>query len=101
MRAARTAAKGTDLAFSEGNLGTSQLPGSPSARLLCVQPTILAFSGTWPVSVFLGAYNRRPRRRAKGASLRKVLMLCLLEAAWHARVVRKGPLTQPPKAAWD
>lgn len=25
-------------------------------------------------------------------------MLCLLQAAWHACAVRKGHLTQPPKA---
>lgn len=35
--------------------------------------------------------------RDESASLRKLLMLCLLQAAWHARAVRKGCLTQPLK----
>lgn len=36
--------------------------------------------------------------RGASASLRNLLMLCLLQAAWRAGAVREAHLTQPPKA---
>lgn len=50
------------------------------------------------------AYNRKLRGSVWSASLRRLVSLCLLRAAWRACSVRKGRLTQPPKAlqaAWD
>lgn len=103
--------EGTRLALSrEGVSLTSHLPRSPGSLLWT---HILLFcislgSGLFLLPIFFfffeGAYNRKSRGRDRSASLWRLLMLCLLQAAWHARAVGKGRLTQPPgtaEAAWD